>query len=416
MSIFWDASVYIVMEERGEKMIDVFLYREKGGGKGYDFIQGGEDVAQYGCERFTNFYCSEPGRSIRFIRVGKDCFMLLCVVAVPEGNHHESRSQIIASGYLFGMKEADELMSHPEYILELKYCKSAGDLMEEGEINSWEQVRLHKGQNEREQERTDLLPSGELQKPYFTAVLMNTTKESKEINAQVFHSVTDYSEGEAVRNLIKALNLFPIKIRKYISWNTNVRKLTEAEDYEWNFLQKSDLEQIEASGFAGGRAVKRIILCDKSIIRVPSQRSIDNAWVRFVEQYNEKGQQADGLWMTETREGFASFLLETEKKEKGDAENRIRARRIRRAEIRNEDIRNRISMGIRTAVLIILTVWTAGTIRIAEIGERAYTVSIHLDVFCAAGLFGIAFLLSSLLSELKWRRRIKRLYQKSSGR
>ena len=24
-------------------------------------------------------------------------------------------------------------MSHPEYILELEYCKSAGDLMEEGE-------------------------------------------------------------------------------------------------------------------------------------------------------------------------------------------------------------------------------------------------------------------------------------------
>ena len=35
--------------------------------------------------------------------------MLLYVVAVPKGNHHESRGQIIASGYLFGMKEADEL-------------------------------------------------------------------------------------------------------------------------------------------------------------------------------------------------------------------------------------------------------------------------------------------------------------------
>lgn len=412
MSIFWDVSDYTVMAERGEKMIDVFLYRETGGGKGYGFIQGGENAAQYGCERFMNFSCSEPGRSIRFIRVGKDSFMLLYVVAVPEGNHHESRGQIIASGYLFGMKEADELMSHLEYILELKYCKSAGDLMEEGEINSWEQVRLHEGKNERKNERTDLLPPGELQKPYFTTVLLNT----KEINAQVFHSVTYYSEGEAVRNLIKALNLFPIKIRKYISWNTNVRKLTEAEDYEWNFLQKALLEQIEASGFAGGRVVKRIILCDKSIIRFPSQRSIDNAWVRFVEQINEKGQQANGLWMIETRERFASLLLETEKKEKRDAENRKRVHRIRCAGIRNEDVRNRITMGIKTTALLILTVWTAGAIRIAEIGERAYTVSIHLDVFCAAGLFGIAYLLASLLSELKWRRRIKRLYQKPSGR
>ena len=339
--------------------------------------------------------------------------MLLYVVAVPKGNHHESRGQIIASGYLFGMKEADELMSHPEYILELEYCKSAGDLMEEGEINSWEQVRLHKVQNGRMQESMDLLPSGELQKPYFTAVLLNKTKE---INAQVFHSVTDYSEGEAVRNLIKALNLFPVKIRKYISWNTNVRKLTETEDYEWNFLRKAVLEEIEASGFAGGRAVKRIILCDKSVIRFPSQRSIDNAWIRFVEQYNEKGQQADGLWMTETRERFASLLLEAEKKGKRDTENRKRAHRIRCAGLRNEDVRNRIAMGIKTTVLVILTVWTAGAIRIAEIGERTYTVSIHLDVFCAAGLFGIAYLLASLLSELKWRRRIKRLYQKSSGR
>lgn len=413
MSIFWDVSDYTVMAERGEKMIDVLLYREIGGGKGYGFIQGGENAAQYGCERFMNFYCSEPGRSIRFIRVGQDCFMLLYVVAVPEGNHHESRGQIIASGYLFGMREADELMSHPEYILELKYCKSAGDLMEEGEINSWEQVRIHKGKNGRKKERTEILPPGELQKPYFTAVLMNTTKE---INAQVFHSITDYSEGEAVCNLIKSLNLFPIKIRKYISWNTNVRKLTEAENYEWNFLQKAVLEEIEASGFAGGRAVKRIILCDKSVIRFTAQRSIDNAWIRFVEQYNEKGQQAAGLWMTETREGFASLLLETEKKEKRDTENRKRAHRIRCAGIRNEDVRNRIAMGIKTTALLILTVWTAGAIRIVEIGERTYTVSIHLDVFCAAGLFGIAYLLASLLSELKWRRRIKRLYQKSSGR
>ena len=97
-------------------------------------------------------------------------------------------------------------MSHPEYILELEYCKSAGDLMEEGEINSWEQVRLHKVQNGRMQESMDLLPSGELQKPYFTAVLLNKTKE---INAQVFHSVTDYSEGEAVRNLIKGVESVP---------------------------------------------------------------------------------------------------------------------------------------------------------------------------------------------------------------
>src|SRR5699024_9647757 len=129
--------------------------------------------------------------------------------------------------------------------------------------------RIHKGKNGRKKERTEILPPGELQKPYFTAVLMNTTKE---INAQVFHSITDYSEGEAVCNLIKSLNLFPIKIRKYISWNTNVRKLTEAENYEWNFLQKAVLEEIEASGFAGGRAVKRIILCDKSVIRGTSQR------------------------------------------------------------------------------------------------------------------------------------------------
>ena len=85
-------------------MIDVLLYREIGEGKGYGFIQGGEDAAQYGCERFMNFYCSEPGRSIRFNRVGQDCFMLLYVVAVPEGSHYESRGQIIASGYLFGMK------------------------------------------------------------------------------------------------------------------------------------------------------------------------------------------------------------------------------------------------------------------------------------------------------------------------
>ncbi len=393
-------------------MIAVFLYREKGEKKGYGFIQGGEDAAKYGCEKYMNFSCSEPGRSIRFIKVGKDRFMLLYVVAVPEGNHHESRGQIIASGYLFGTKEADELMRHPEYIVELKYCKGAGDLMEEGEINSWEQVRTRKGQNGKKQEKTGILPPGELQKPYFTAVLMNIT----EMNAQVFHSLTDYSEDEAIRNLIKALNLFPIQQRKYISWNTNVRTLTEAEDYELIFLQKAVLEQIEASGFAGGRAIRRIILCDGTASRFQSQRAVDNAWIRFVEYLNEKGKQADELSRAETREEFASLLLEKEKKEKEDTGNRIRAHRIRRAGMRSEELRMRISVGIRTAVLIILTIWTAGAVRAAEVGERTYTVSIDLNVFCAAGIFGIACILSSILCEIKWRRRIRRLYQKSLGR
>ena len=141
------------MVERGEKMIDVILYREKGDKQGYGYVQGGEDAMRYDCERYMNFYCGEPGRSIRFIKVGEDRFMLLYVVAVPEGNHHESRGQIISSGYLFGTKEADELMSHPEYILELKYCKSADDLMEEERINNWEQVRIHKGKNRRNKQR-----------------------------------------------------------------------------------------------------------------------------------------------------------------------------------------------------------------------------------------------------------------------
>ena len=32
--------------------------------------------------------------------------------------------------------------------------------MEEGEINSWEQVRIHKGKNGRKKERTEILPPG----------------------------------------------------------------------------------------------------------------------------------------------------------------------------------------------------------------------------------------------------------------
>lgn len=402
------------MVERGEKMIDVILYREKGDKQGYGYVQGGEDAMRYDCERYMNFYCGEPGRSIRFIKVGEDCFMLLYVVAVPEGNHHESRGQIISSGYLFGTKEADELMSHPEYILELKYCKSADDLMEEERINNWEQVRIHKGKNRRNKQRTEAGLPEELQKSYFTAVLTNTTEE---INTQVFHSLTDYSEGEAIWNLIRALYLFPIKIRKYISWNTNVRKLTEAEDYEWNFLSKAVLGQIEASGFAGGRAVKRIILCDGGIISFQCQRSIDNAWTKYCGKSSERMEQGDELW-PESREGFAIRLLETENKDKRKAEgkNKVRARCISYKWIRNADMRNRISVIVRVAALVILTVWTTDAIRIAEIGERTYTVSIHLDVFCAAGIFGIAYLLSSFLCEIKWKRRIKRLYQKLAGR
>lgn len=84
--------------------------------------------------------------------------------------------------------------------------------------------------------------------------------------------------------------------------------------------------------------------------------------------------------------------------------------------MRSEELRTRISIGIRTAVLIILTIWTAGAVRAAEVGERTYTVSIDLNVFCAAGIFGIACILSSILCEIKWRRRIRRLYQKSLGR
>ena len=58
--------------------------------------------------------------------------------------------------------------------------------------------------------------------------------------------------------------------------------------------------------------------------------------------------------MTETRERFASLLLEAEKKGKRDTENRKRAHRIRCAGLRNEDVRNRIAMGIKTTALLIL--------------------------------------------------------------
>lgn len=396
-------------------MIDVILYREKGEKQGYDFVQGGEAAMRYDCGRYTKFDCREPGRSIRFIKVGEDCFMLLYVVAVPEGNHHESRGQIISSGYLFDTKEADLLMSHPELILQLKYCKSADDLMEEEKINNWEQVRI-KGKNRRNKQRTEAELPEELQKAYFTAVLTNTTEEINTLNTQVFHSLSDYTEDEAMWNLIRALYLVPVKIRKYISWNTNIKELEEAAHYEWNFLSKAVLEKIETSGFAEGRVVKRIILCDGGIISFQCQKSIDNAWTKYYGKLSGRMERGDE-W-PESREGFAARLLETENKDKRRAagKNRVKARCISYKGIRNGDMKSRISVIVRAAVLVILTVWTTGAIRIAELGERTYTVSIHLDVFCAAGIFGIAYLLSSFLCEIKWKRRIRRLYQKLAGR
>lgn len=391
-------------------MIIAFLYGEKGEKKGYGFIQGGEYAVQYGCERYMNFYCGEQGRSIRFTAVGNDRFMLLYVIALPKGNYHESRGQIIASGYLFGAKEADELMSHPEYILELKHCICSEDFMEEGKINSWEQVRMHNGQNRLDREKTEILLPGELQKPYFTAVLSNRSK----IDTQVFHSMIDYSEGDAVQYLIKALNLFPLKIRKYISWNTNIRKLTEGEDYEWNFLPQRILEQIEASGFAGGRVVKRIILCDGNIIRFQCQRLIDNAWTKYISEFNKIGPK-DELW-TESRERFTTRLIETKHKEKGNMEKNNKIKRQYRTyrDMRNEKIKSGISAIVRAVFLIILTVWTARAIQINEIEEQIYTLNIHLDVFCAMGFFGIAYIFSSFLSDIKWKRKIRRIYQKSA--
>lgn len=394
-------------------MIKAFLYREKGKGKGYGFVQGREYAVRFGCERYMNFYCSEPGKSIRFRQVGNDTFMLLYVVAVPEGTHHESRGQIIASGYLFGEEEADELMSHPEYVLELKHCKGADDLMEENKIDGWSQVRMPKRKSERKQAGEEIFLPGELQKPYFCAVMTNQTNE---INTQVFHSLREYSEGQAAWFLVRALKILPVKIRKYISWNTHVRKLTEVEDYEWNFLAKYVLDEIEASGFSGGRAAKRIILCDGDILHFQHQKTLDGAWMKYCRICNGNEYQVNKLWPA-NREDFTTCLLKKESKDKEivDERNRIKRPQCYKG-IGKKDMRTRLFVMVRIVILAILIIWTLGAVRIAETGERFYTISIQLDVFCAAGIFGIACLLSSLLSDLKWKRRMRQIYQKSSGR
>ena len=389
-----------------------FLYRELGEKKGYGYVQGRENAVRSGCERYMNFACETDGKSIRFTELENGLFMLLYVVAVPKGNSHESRGQVIASGYLFGADEADELMKHPEYIFELEYCRRAEDRMQE-EIADWNQIRVKirvKGNRQSRQGQTGV--SGEnLCRPYFSSVISNA---GGEMNTQVFHVFSDYSEARAMSYLIRELDMLPVRVRKYISWNTNVRKITEARDFEWNFLEKDAYTSIETGGFSGGRAVERIILQDDNIVCYTDGEA-DRLWEKYLKDKDDGGDLIS--LRTGNRKEFVRSL-----QKKADENNRNsqaagkkkHRRRYEAAAVKSSgNIKNVISVIVRIAALAALTVWTFGALQITKIQERIYTVSFSLDAICAAAIFGIAFLISSFYFDFRWRKKMKKMQRKT---
>lgn len=388
-----------------------FLYREQGDSRGYGFVQGKEMAVKYGCEQYMNFVCSVPGESIRFTELENSWYMLLYVVAVPKGNLHESRGQVIASGYLFGAEEADELMSHPEYIFELEHCTRAEDMLKE-KITDWEQVRIRARAKETGEELAEKIsvPGGNLCNPYFASVIANA---SGEMTTQVFHVLSDCSEESVKAYLIRELEIFPVRIRKYISFNTNVKTITEAGKFEWNFLAEDTYAAIEAGGFAGGRAIERTILKDGNIISFRNNTTMTDLWREYV-GIIDRGSDFNDI-LAENKKEFIRCLQERKKKNilNGQKEEKKRRRRhVRKNVIRCKDIKMLSSVIARMAMLFTLSIWTSGALHIMEIRERTYMICFSLDTVCAAALFGIAFLISSFVFDLKWWRKTRKRHKK----
>lgn len=388
-----------------------FLYREQGNGHGYGFVQGKERAVKCGCERYMNFACDVPGESIRFTELESGWFMLLYVVAVPKGTLHESRGQVIASGYLFRAEEADELMRHPEYIFKLEHCTRAEDMLEE-KITDWEQICIRTRVKESREERTEKssVPCRDLRKPYFASVIANAEDE---MATQVFHVLSDYSEESVKTYLITGLKIFPAQIRKFISFNTNVKKITEAGKFEWNFLTEDTYAAIEAGGFAGGRAIERTILKDGNIISFRNNTTMADLWREYVSIIDSGSDFNDIL--AENREEFILCLQERKKKDilNGQKEEKKRRRRhVRKNMIECNDIKKLSSVIVRLAMFFTLSIWTSGALHIMEVRERTYMICFNLDTVCAAALFGIAFLISSFVFDLKWWRKTRKRHKK----
>lgn len=389
-----------------------FLYREQGKGRGYGFVQGKEMAVKCGCERYMNFACDVPGESIRFTELENGWFMLLYVVAVPKGTLHESRGQVIASGYLFRAEEADELMRHPEYIFELEHCTRAEDMLEE-KITDWEQIciRTRVKESRAEQMEKSSVPRRDLRKPYFASVIANAEDE---MTTQVFHVLSDYSEESVKAYLIKGLKIFPARIRKFISFNTNVKKITEAGKFEWNFLKEDTYAAIEAGGFAGGRAIERTILKDGKIISFRNNTTMTDLWREYV-GIIDSGSDFNDI-PAENKKEFILCLQERKKKDLMNGQKEVekisRNRHVSKKLIRCNDIKKLSSVILRLAMLLSLSIWTSGALHIMEFRERTYMICFSLDTVCAAALFGIAFLTSSLVFDLKWWRMTRKRHKK----
>ena len=388
-----------------------FLYREQWEGRGYGFVQGRERAVECGCEQYMNFCCSVPGTSIRFTEMTNGWFMLLYAVAVPEGNFHESRGQVIASGYLFGAKEADELMRHPEYIFELEHCTRAEDKLQE-KITDWEQIHIRTRAKESREVWTEKTPvyGRDLREPYFASVIANA---SDEMTTQVFHVLSDYSAESVKANLLKGLEIFPVRLRKYISFNTNVKKISETGKFEWNFLTDDTYRAIEAGGFAGGRAIERTVLKDGNIICFRNNTTMTDLWREYVGIIDSGSDFNDIL--AENKKEFIRCLQERKKKNilNGQKEEKKRRRRhVRKNVIRCKDIKMLSSVIARMAMLFTLSIWISGALHIMEIRERTYMICFSLDTVCAAALFGIAFLISSFVFDLKWWRKTRKRHKK----
>ena len=389
-----------------------FLYREQGEGRGYGFVQGRERAVECGCEQYMNFCCSVPGTSIRFTEMTNGWFMLLYAVAVPEGNFHESRGQVIASGYLFGAKEADELMRHPEYIFELEHCTRAEDKLQE-KITDWEQIHIRTRAKESREVWTEKTPvyGRDLREPYFASVIANA---SDEMTTQVFHVLSDYSAESVKAYLLKGLEIFPVRLRKYISFNTNVKKISETGKFEWNFLTDDTYRAIEAGGFAGGRAIERTVLKDGNIICFRNNTITANLWREYA-GIIDKGADFNDIWIENKKE----FILNLQRQRKKnapnnqeEAEKKNRRRHVRKKATAYNAAKKTSSIILRKTILLTLAIWTSGALYIMEVRERTYMICFSLDTVCAAALFGIAFLISSFVFDIKWWRKTRNEYKR----
>lgn len=380
------------------------MYGQQGDGKGYGFIFCDPEVdpVRYGKYLDKVLNTDQRETSIRGMPAEEGEYLLSFVTFLPEGSKREERGQSFVHAYILDDEAADKLMREPGKIPRLRHCVTPDDMGTEVRCP----LRLETaGKDTHAVEKK--LPE-EVQKQYFEAVFDNARGGWR---CQILHVVPGGRE-EMEGTVMAALKLFPPKMRKYISWNTNAKTMRECNSYELNAMDRETYARLEQSGYAGGKAVRRIVLEGDKVVRGTEDKDLDALWERY--RSAETRKQAwrrcdrsggDRRTVLDCLSGCAVTKGEMKSRNasvpSGSRETSVSTKKRR-------EKRGNILLAGKVAGLIVSLLWLVFMIQIQEVGAREYTVHVSGDFLCFLLQFAVCFLLTEILEDVRRARRERR--------